>query len=105
MTKSEMLSKMEALLQDLAKETQPKINTSDPVSTTLDIIQRTELNASQRLLLLYLLFSAKGGVVYQKELRDNLGLVMKTIRLNLRELKALGYVIEGTKSFSWKING
>ena len=100
-----MLSKMEALLQELAKETQPRINSSDPVSTTLDIIQKTELNASQRLIVLYLLFSANREPIHQAELRDNLGLVMKTIRLNLRELKALGFVVQGTKSFTWVING
>jgi DNA-binding MarR family transcriptional regulator len=105
MTTSEMVSKMEALLQQLAKQTEPRIKTDGPVSATLDIIQKLELNPSQRLIVLYLLFNASREPIHQRELCDNLGLVMKTVRTNVRELYKLGYVHPGTKSYTWEING
>jgi len=69
------------------------------------IIEMKELNPTQRVILHYLKVSVVEDPIHQRELCDKLGLVMKTVRLNLRELHKLGYVIPGTKSYTWEING
>ena len=74
------------------------------VDDAQSIIEMKRLNPTQRLILHYLQVSMADEPTHQRELCDKLGLVMKTVRLNLRVLHKMGMVAPGDKSFTWWTN-
>jgi DNA-binding MarR family transcriptional regulator len=103
MNNSEILNRMESLLQELADRHKPQFIDNGPVGTTLDVISRDDLTPTQRLIILYLLFNASMEPVTQREIYTHLGIANKTARENLEGLLAMGIVNKGIRSYTWEI--
>ena len=103
MDKQQILTQMENLLEELVDNYKPNFVLDGPVGTTLDVITTKELNATQRVIMLYLLFECKHNeeAILQRDIVEDLGFSNKCIRENMETLQGLGYVKRGSKIYTW----
>ncbi len=102
-TQTELLNKMESLLNELSIMHSPKFNTDGPVGTTLDVLTTKELSITQRAIVLYLIFNSNSESTTQRELCEQLGFTMKCVRENLNILLDKDYVQRGPKVYTWDV--
>ena len=105
-TINKLIDGMEEGIRELVNSItpQPKISTDGPVGTTLDVITNLEMNTTQRMIMLYLIFmgTSKENII-QKEIYKALGLSNKCVRENLTALHEAGYVKKGSKYSTWVV--
>ena len=104
MTQPQLLNQMEGLLKELAILNTPKFKEDGPVGTLLDIITKKDLLPNQRLIMLYLVFTASREPIHQPEICKALGLSNKCVRENLTILHYAGYVKRGPGAYTWEVN-
>ena len=107
-TQTEILQRMEALLNELASNQKPTFDAymNGPIETTLDVIGRKDMTATQRLIMLYLLFeidSFPTGEAPQRMIREHVGISNKSVRECLVDLAKNGYVKRGNGAHTWQI--
>lgn len=98
-----ILHRMEELLKELADNHKPTFIQDGPVGTLLDVIGRQDLNATQKIIILYLIFNGDLEATPQRNIYTTLGITNKTARENLQVLANRGFIKRGTRAHTWEI--
>ena len=105
-TSKELLLHVEQLLKELDQQTKPKIEFTGPVSTTMDILGKSDLTIMQRAILLYLAFGQPdfmSNECPQRNISNDLHISMKCARENCEQLANLDYIKRGTRASTWSL--
>ena len=105
-TQQELFRQIGEILQELEQQNQPKIEFTGPVSTTMDILGKSDLTLTQRVILLYLAFGQSDWLSNecpQRNISNDLHISMKCVRENCEQLSRLDYIKRGTKASTWSL--
>jgi len=105
-TQQELLQQVGQLINELEQKNQPKIEFTGPVSTTMDILGKSDLTIMQRAILLYLAFGQPDWLSNecpQRNISNDLHISMKCARENCEQLAKLDYIKRGTKASTWSL--
>ena len=108
-TTTELLNRMENLIDELGKPQTKACTCTLGVSTvndTMDIVTDTSISVTQRMILLFIINEVdetSTTETKQFQIATKLGVSMKCIRENCEALMAAQYIKRGTKASTWSL--
>ena len=108
-TTSELLNRMENLIEDLGKTQTKSCTCSTGISTiddSMDILMDTTLSVTQRIILLFLINEVdetSRPETKQIQISTKLGISMKCVRENCEVLMKENYLKRGTIASTWAL--